>query len=317
MTWVQEHGDPLIVVALGGNALQRRGQPLDAATQLANVRKAADRIARLAHKHRLVVAHGNGPQVGLLALQSQALGEGGPYPLDVLGAESEGLIGYLLEQEIANRLPAGRSVATLLTRVQVDRNDIAFERPTQPVGPPYTPEQREAIARRVGWCWAQGDDGFRRVVPSPKPQRIVGLRSVRVLLDHGSVVICAGGGGIPVAATGRGEELEGVEAVIDKDLAAGLLARQLDADLLVIATDVDAVCLHWGSASQRPIRRAPPDALQRHDFEAASIGPKVEAACEFARATGRPAVIGALKDLDDLVTGDAGTRVSVEYTEMA
>jgi carbamate kinase len=304
--------DPLLVVALGGNALLRRGQPLEAAAQLDNIRLAAQQIARLAHRFRLVVAHGNGPQVGLLALQNEAYGGVRPYPLDVLGAETEGMIGYLLEQEIANRLPPGRSVATLLTRVEVDRNDPAFAAPTKPIGPVYDAAQGAALAREHGWHMVADGAGVRRAVPSPQPQQILELRSVRALLDHGTLVICAGGGGIPVVATGRGHEKQGVEAVIDKDLAAGLLARQLGADLLLIATDVPGVYLDWGTPPQRQIRSASPDALQPLAFAAGSIGPKVEAACRFARATGKPSVIGSLDEVERLVSCQAGTWVSVE-----
>ncbi len=302
---------PLLVVALGGNALLRRGEPLEAAAQLRNVRKAAAQLAQLAHRYRLVVAHGNGPQVGLLALQNEAFHDVHPYPLDVLGAQTEGMIGYLLEQEIANCLPSGRSVATLLTRVEVDPADPAFGHPAKPIGPVYATEQGVALARQRGWQMMADGAGVRRAVPSPKPRQIIGLRSVRALLARGTVVVCAGGGGIPVAATGRGHEKEGVEAVIDKDLAAGLLARQLEADLLLIATDVPAVCTDWGTATQREIRSASPDALQALPFAAGSIGPKVEAACEFARAAAKPAVIGSLDDIERLVDHAAGTWVSL------
>ncbi|WP_374564861.1 carbamate kinase [Ideonella sp.] len=305
---------PLLVVALGGNALLRRGEPLEAAAQLANIRHAARQIARLAHRYRLVVAHGNGPQVGLLALQNEAFHDVRPYPLDVLGAQTEGMIGYLLEQEIANCLSPGRSVATLLTRVEVDLSDPAFSRPSKPIGPVYDAAQGAVLAAERGWHMVPDGAGLRRAVPSPKPRQIIGLRSVRALLEHGTVVVCAGGGGIPVAATGHGHEKQGVEAVIDKDLAAGLLARQLGADLLLIATDVPAVCLDWETPSQREIRSAAPDALQALAFAAGSIGPKVEAACEFARATAQPAVIGSLDDIERLVDHAAGTWVSVAST---
>lgn len=301
--------DPLVVVALGGNALLRRGQPLEAATQLANVRVAAERLARMAHDHRLVVAHGNGPQVGLLALQNAAYGATRPYPLDVLGAETEGMIGYLIEQEVGNRLPAGRSIATLLTRVEVDRDDPAFERPSKPIGPVYSGAEREALQRETGWVWVADGAGFRRAVPSPAPRRVVGLRNVLALLEHGTVVVCAGGGGIPVVRAPGSDRLEGVEAVIDKDAAASLLARQLDAAMLLIATDVDAVYLDRGKTTERAIRRASPQALQALSFEAGTMGPKVRAACDFALATGRAAVIGALGDLEAMAAGERGTRV--------
>lgn len=304
--------DPLVVVALGGNALLRRGQPLDAATQRDNVRRAATQLAALAHGHRLVIAHGNGPQVGLLALQNDAYRGVQPYPLDVLGAESEGMIGYMLELEIDNELPPGRTVATLLTRVEVDRDDPAFGEPTKPIGPIYDEAGMRELTVRHGWRFAPDGHGFRRVVASPVPRQIVGLRAVRALLAHGSVVICAGGGGIPVTAAGGGRQ-EGIEAVIDKDRAAALLARQLEADLLLIATDVDGVYLDWGQPAQRLVRQASPAALRALPFAAGSMGPKVEAACAFAQATGRRAAIGALDQLQALIDGTAGTQVSVQY----
>ncbi|MGA0610783.1 carbamate kinase [Caldimonas sp. KR1-144] len=307
---------PLFVVALGGNALLRRGEPLEATAQLHNVRRAAQQIVRLAEGRRLVVAHGNGPQVGLLALQNEAYREVHPYPLDVLGAQTEGMIGYLIEQEIANRLPPGRSVATLLTRVEVQRGDPAFAAPSKPIGPVYDAPRGAALARERGWHMVADGAGLRRAVPSPRPQCILELASVLALLEHDTVVVCAGGGGIPVVATGRGEEKEGVEAVIDKDLAAGLLARQLDADLLLIATDVAAVYLGWGTPNACAIRRASPDALRRLAFAAGSIGPKVEAACEFALATGKPAVIGSLDDIERLVSGEAGTWIDTRVDGM-
>jgi carbamate kinase len=303
-------GDPLLVVALGGNALLRRGEPLEAPAQLQNIRHAAAQIARLAHRYRLVVAHGNGPQVGLLALQNEAYRDVKPYPLDVLGAETEGMIGYLLEQELANHLPEGRSVATLLTRVEVDADDPAFAAPTKPIGPVFDRARGEVLGRERGWHMVPDGAGCRRAVPSPKPRQIVGLRSVQALLAHGTVVVCAGGGGIPVVSTGQGHERRGVEAVIDKDLAAGLLACQLGADLLLIATDVPAVYLDWGTPAQRALRAASPEALRDLRFAAGSIAPKVEAACQFATATGKAAVIGSLDDIEQLVDGRAGTRIS-------
>jgi len=300
---------PLLVVALGGNALLRRGEPLEAPTQLHNIRLAAAQLAHLAQHYRLVVAHGNGPQVGLLALQNEAYREVHPYPLDVLGAETEGMIGYLLEQEIANRLPAGRSVATLLTRVAVDADDPAFKAPSKPIGPVFDAARGAALAQERGWHMVADGAGVRRAVPSPRPRQVLGLRSIQALLEHGTVVICAGGGGIPVVASGVGHEMQGVEAVIDKDLAAGLLAQQLQADLLLIATDVPAVALDWGLPTQRNVRCASPEALSALPFAAGSIGPKVAAACEFARASGKPAVIGSLDDIERLVRRECGTWI--------
>lgn len=303
--------DPLLVVALGGNALQRRGEPLEAATMLANVRQAADQLARLAQRYRLVVTHGNGPQVGLLALQNAAYSAVRPYPLDVLDAESEGMIGYLLEQEIGNRLATGRHVATLLTRVEVDPADPAMARPSKPIGPLYDQAASEALAQERGWHFMADGGSLRRAVPSPAPKHILNLAAVKALLDHGMVVICGGGGGIPVV-TGAGGARQGIEAVIDKDAVSSLLARQLDADMLVIATDVHGVAVNWGLPTQRELRSAAPAALRELQFAAGSMGPKVEAACAFAEATGRPAVIGNLADFELFASQEAGTRVSVE-----
>lgn len=300
---------PLLVIALGGNALLRRGEPMDAGTQMANVRRAGGWIAALAHRYRLVVAHGNGPQVGLLALQNDACARVPPYPLDVLGAETEGMIGYMLELGIGNELPAPRAVATLLTRVVVDRDDPAFRAPTKPIGPVYDEPGMRELAGRQAWRFAPDGGGFRRVVASPLPRHIVGVGAVRALLDQGSVVICAGGGGIPVVATADGRQ-EGVEAVIDKDRVAALLARQLDADALIIATDVDGVFLDWGLPTQRLVRQASPQALRTMGFAPGSMGPKVEAACDFAQATGRRAAIGALDRLGELAAGTVGTQIA-------
>ncbi|MFM0456297.1 carbamate kinase, partial [Paraburkholderia nemoris] len=187
-----------ILIALGGNALLRRGEPMTMSHQIANIRRAAQQIARLADGNQLIVAHGNGPQVGLLALQAAAAGPAGAAPLDVLDAESEGMIGYLLEQELANALPPQRQVATLLTRVEVDADDPAFIHPTKPIGPVYTEAEAERLVISNNWTVAQDGNDFRRVVASPRPQRIVALQPIHWLLDHDAVVIAAGGGGIPV-----------------------------------------------------------------------------------------------------------------------
>lgn len=301
----------MLVVALGGNALLKRGEPLEADTQARNVRLAAGNLARLARHYRLVVTHGNGPQVGLLALQNAAYPAVQPYPLDMLDAQTEGLIGYLLEHELANRLPTGMGVATLLTRVQVDSADSAFTHPTKPIGPVYTAAQRQALAGKHGWQFVADGKGYRRVVPSPRPHGILNLPAVRILLDHPMVVVCAGGGGIPVTPADGGQ-LRGVEAVIDKDSVSCLLARQLQADMLFIATDVPAVYLDWGKPGQRAVRKASPTALAAIPFPPGSMGPKVEAACAFARSTGRPAVIGRLEDVDRFATQEAGTWISTE-----
>lgn len=299
-----------IVIALGGNALLRRGEPLSADNQRENVRTACSQIARISPGNELVIAHGNGPQVGLLALQGAAYTDVPVYPLDVLGAESEGMIGYIIEQELGNLLPFEVPFATLLTQVEVDAADPAFTNPSKPIGPVYSREEAERLASEKGWHIAADGDRFRRVVPSPRPKRIFEIRPIRWLLEKGSVVICAGGGGIPTVYDQNGH-LQGVEAVIDKDLCSALLAEQLEADLLVIATDVDGVYLDWGTPQQRRINEAHPDQLELLGFAAGSMGPKVQAACEFARNTGKAAVIGSLADIEAIVQGRAGSRVSL------
>ncbi|GAB3231675.1 carbamate kinase [Mycolicibacterium hippocampi] len=296
------------MIALGGNALLKRGQPMTADNQRANIRIAAECIAAITAGNEIVVAHGNGPQVGLLALQAAAYHEVAPYPLDVLGAQTEAMIGYVIEQELGNLLPAEQSLATLLTMIEVDRGDPAFDHPTKPIGPVYDRATAERLRAASGWTIAADGDMFRRVVPSPKPKRIFEIGPIRNLVEHGTIVICAGGGGIPTMYDERGD-LRGVEAVIDKDLASALLAEQLDADLLVIATDVDGVYLDWGTPAQTRLGRVTPDDLAGADFPAGSMGPKVQAACDFTRHTGNEAVIGALSDITGIVEGSAGTRV--------
>ncbi|MFN8224876.1 MAG: carbamate kinase [Gaiellales bacterium] len=296
-----------IVVALGGNALLRRGEPAEAAAQQRNIDEATAAIARLADEHELVLTHGNGPQVGLLALQASAYPDVGPYPLDVLGAESEGMIGYLLEQSLRNRLP-GRDVATLLTQVVVDRDDAAFAHPTKPIGPIYDEETARGLVTTRGWSIAPDGEHWRRVVPSPEPREIVELATIQLLLEAGVVVVCAGGGGIPVVA--ENGALHGVEAVIDKDLASGLLARAIGADRLLLLTDVDAVEVDWGTAGARPLHKATPAELRALTFAPGSMGPKIEACCRFVEATGGEAAIGSLSHAAELAAGTAGTRIA-------
>ncbi|HEY7208228.1 MAG TPA: carbamate kinase [Gaiellaceae bacterium] len=305
-----------VVVALGGNALLRRGEPLTAENQRANARVACKALAPVALEHELVISHGNGPQVGLLALQGSAYTEVDPYPLDLLGAQTEGMIGYLIQQELGNELPFDKRLASLLTLIEVDRDDPAFDDPTKPIGPIYTDDEAAQLAGERGWTFKPDGDSFRRVVPSPLPRQIFGLEPVEWLLDHGCVVICAGGGGIPVMHTDEpapaGRLLVGVEAVIDKDLASALLARDLRADVLAIVTDVDAVYADWGTPQQRAIRRATPEALAETQFAAGSMGPKVRAACSFVAETGGVAAIGSISDTPALLRGEAGTIVTLD-----
>jgi carbamate kinase len=284
-----------LVVALGGNALLRRGEPPTIEAQRRNVANAVRSLAAIAREHQLIVTHGNGPQVGLLALQAEADRTAPGFPLDVLDAESEGMIGYLLEQAFENELPL-RHVATLLTQVVVDREDPAFSRPTKPIGPTYSKEDAERLAAARGWTIAQDGRSYRRVVPSPEPKAIVELEAIRCLVDNELLVICVGGGGVPVVL--EGGALRGVEAVVDKDLAAALLAVTVDADMLALLTDVAAVELDWGAPTAKPIDRATPKQLRAHEFAPGTMGPKVEAACRFVERTGKRAAIGAMEDAE-------------------
>jgi len=304
-----------ILVALGGNALLRRGEEMTAENQRRNVRVAAEALAPLVPGHQLVITHGNGPQVGLLALQSAAFQQNGSYPLDVLGAQTEGMIGYMIEQELGNILPFEQPFATILSMVEVDPDDPAFQHPTKPIGPVYTEEESRRLAAEKGWAMAPDGDGFRRVVASPLPKRIFQIRPVKWLLDKGCIVICAGGGGIPTMYA-PGRKLQGVEAVVDKDRASCMMARELEVDLFVMATDAAAVYLDWGSPGQRAIRRASPRALAAFPFANGSMGPKVEAACEFAERTGKTAAIGALADVTRMARGQAGTLITPEAGEV-
>jgi carbamate kinase len=297
----------LIVAALGGNALLQRGEPMDQAVQARNIEAAVRALAALGRDHRLVLTHGNGPQVGLLALAQEAYADARPYSLDVLGSETQGMIGYLLEEAWREALP-GREVATLLTQVVVDRADPAFARPTKPIGPSYAENVARRLATERGWTVARDGAAYRRVVASPEPRRIVELAAIRLLVEHDVTVICAGGGGIPVVRDRSGASY-GVEAVVDKDLTAALLARELDAGALLLLTDVAAVQLRWGTAAARALRTATPQALRAERFAAGTMAPKVEAACRFVETTGRRAAIGSLREAAALLRGDAGTTV--------
>jgi carbamate kinase len=299
-----------VVVALGGNALLKRGEPMTADVQRKNIRGAAPTLASVADKHQLVISHGNGPQVGLLALQAAAYSDVEPYPLDVLGAQTEGMIGYVLEQELGNLLSPEVPFATILTMIEVDPSDPGFANPTKFVGPLYDKPQADALAQEKGWVFKRDGDSLRRVVASPEPKRIFEIRPIQWLIEKDVVVICAGGGGVPTMFASGGERnLVGVEAVIDKDLASELLAREIDADLFVMATDVDGVYAEWGTPQQRLLERVTPAELREFDFAAGSMGPKVKAAVRFVENTGMRAAIGALSDIDAIVEGKAGTHV--------
>lgn len=305
------YGDqPAAVVALGGNALLRRGEPLTPGAQVRAARTAAGAVAAAAADRRLVVTHGNGPQVGLLVLMSEAYGAGESWPLDVLDAETEGQIGYIIELELDNAID-DRDTVAIITRVLVDERDPAFGNPTKFIGPLYDEDEARALAERRGWLLRPDGDRWRRVVPSPEPKQVIQLPAIRRLLDGGLLVVCAGGGGVPVVEDGAGGH-RGVEAVIDKDLASALLATDLRADALAIVTDVDAVYSDWGTPEQRAIRRATPEALSETEFAAGSMGPKVRAACSFVEQTGGLAAIGSTADASALLRGEAGTIVTRE-----
>lgn len=298
-----------VVVALGGNALLQRGQPLSAENQRANVKTAAKAIAAIMEAgHEVVISHGNGPQVGLLALQNAAYKEGASYPLDVLSAESIGMIGYLIEQELDNLLPDAKLTGTLLTQIEVDPKDPAFAKPSKPIGPVYDEEEAREIGKARGWVMGRDGGKFRRVVASPLPKRIFQIKVIRMLVDHGVTVICAGGGGIPVVRLEDGS-FTGVEAVIDKDRASALLAEEIGAEALLMLTDVDGVYRDWGTARQKLIGRASPAELGKQEFASGSMGPKAEAAAAFVTGGGKLAGIGRLEDALAILEGKAGTSV--------
>lgn len=295
-----------IVIALGGNALSKRGETLTAAGQRASIRIAAKSLAELLEAgHEVVITHGNGPQVGYLALQ------GGPFPLDVLGAETDGMIGYVLQQELDNAYAPDAKYATLLTQIEVDPGDPAFQAPTKFIGPIYAKAEAAKLSADRGWTIGQDGAHFRRTVPSPRPKRILELDVINLLLEQKVIVICAGGGGIPVVQKPDGTMI-GVEAVIDKDHASGLLARDVKADALLMLTDVAGVFTDWGGPDEAILRAATPHELTSMSFPAGSMGPKVDAACDFACATGGFSAIGQLEDCMALVQGTKGTRISIE-----
>lgn len=294
-----------IVVALGGNALSKRGETLTAESQRASIRVAAKSLSALLEAgHQVVITHGNGPQVGYLALQ------GGSFPLDVLGAETDGMIGYVLQQELDNAYTPDAKYATLLTQIEVDPDDPAFQAPTKFIGPVYAEGEAAKLSAERGWTIGRDGAHFRRTVPSPRPKRILELDVINLLLEQKVIVICAGGGGIPVVQKPDGTMI-GVEAVIDKDHASGLLASAVAADAFLMLTDVEGVFTGWGTPEQAIIRHATPKQLAEMSFPAGSMGPKVDAACDFARATGGFAAIGRLADCMRLVSGTTGTRVSL------
>lgn len=300
---------PTLVVALGGNALLKRGEPLEADIQRKNIELAAKTIARLTQQWRVILVHGNGPQVGLLALQNSAYASVTPYPLDILGAESQGMIGYMLQQALKNQLPQ-REISVLLTQVEVDAHDPAFSNPTKYIGPIYDQTQANTLQVEKGWVFKADGKAFRRVVPSPQPKRIVESDAIQALIARDHLVICNGGGGVPVVEKADG--YHGIEAVIDKDLSAALLASQLHADALLILTDADAVYLDWGKPTQRPLAQVTPEILGKMQFDAGSMGPKVTACANFVSQCHGIAGIGSLADGPAILSGEKGTLIRPE-----
>jgi carbamate kinase len=303
-----------LVIALGGNALLRRGEALTSENQRRNIQIAAAALAPLTRDHQIIITHGNGPQVGLLALQGAVDRSDESYPLDILDAETEGMIGYLIEQELSNQLPPQRLCATLLTQIEVDPNDPAFAAPSKPIGPVYSKTTAEQLAVERGWRIAKDGEYYRRVVPSPRPRRIVEIDVIKLLIAENVVLICAGGGGIPVVKDEKGH-WRGIEAVIDKDLASALLACELGADLFMMLTDVDAVYQGWETAEARAIRCISPGMIREMNFAEGSMAPKMVAACEFVRKTGRIAGIGQLKDAARILARTAGTIIAPDVDE--
>lgn len=302
-----------VVVALGGNALLPRGKPLTPQNQVQAINDAMEVLAPVSVDHNLVITHGNGPQVGMLA--NLSAGAEHAETFDVLDAQTEGMIGYLIERELRELLPAVRQVATLVTLIEVDPNDPAFGNPTKFIGPVYNQADADKLAAERGWTVKADGEYWRRVVPSPVPSAIPAINTINTLLGGGCTVVCAGGGGIPVAWDAVARSYSGVEAVIDKDLATSLLAYELSADLMVIATDVDGVYEQWGTPNQRLIATAHPKALDGEHFPAGSMGPKVAAAIEFVeRGLRGEAVIGSLSQLEQILEGTAGTRVGRQYS---
>jgi carbamate kinase len=296
----------VIVIALGGNALLSRGEPLEADIQRKNVQLFSTSIAELAKEHQIIICHGNGPQVGLLALSMEAYGKVSPYPLDVLDAESQGMIGYLIQQGVGNLV--SKPVVTILSQVAVDIGDAAFNDPSKPIGPVYLKEQAKAISAELGWTIKPDGKYFRRVVPSPKPVEIVELDTIKLLMHAGTIVICGGGGGIPVVR-GEGGKLKGIEAVIDKDNTASLIAEKLNADMLLTLTAVDAIYTDFNTPKQRAIKVANPEDLLQMQFPKGSMGPKVQSSCRFAKNTNKTAIIGNLTEIKAIIKEESGSRI--------
>ncbi len=291
-----------IVIAIGGNALLKKGEAQTAETLKRNCDIVAKDIAQLAIEHEIILVHGNGPQVGLLALQSND-------PFDILDAESQGMIGYVLQQSLDNVLQNKKIAVTVLTQVKVDATDPAFSSATKPIGLYYNEEEKIKLEQERGWSFVKREQQFRRVVPSPKPKKIVELNAIKLLAESAYVVIAAGGGGIPCVQAEKG--LQGIEAVIDKDLTAARLALDLQADKLIILTDVEGVYREWGNENQALASSAHVNELKSQDFESGSMAPKIQAACQFAESSGHSAAIGHLENLLAIVENRSGTSIFV------
>ncbi|HCD7967799.1 TPA: carbamate kinase [Citrobacter amalonaticus] len=296
-----------LVIALGGNALLQRGEILSAENQQRSIQVFAQRVATLARDYQLVIVHGNGPQVGLLALQNAAYTESPAWPLDILVAESQGMIGAAIAQALTQNT-GGCPVTTLMTRVEVDPQDEAFAAPGKYIGPVYQPDQQAELEQRYGWTMKADGQYIRRVVPSPIPQNILDGEAIQMLMEAGHTVICCGGGGVPVVAQGNG--YVGTEAVIDKDLTTAVLANTINADHLLILTDADAVYEHWGTPQARALRHVTTEELAPFAAPDGAMGPKAAAVIQFVKQTGRSAFIGALKDAPQILTGEKGTCVT-------
>ncbi len=297
-----------IVIALGGNALLQKGQAMTTENQRLNVKIAAEAIAPLAKDNELIISHGNGPQVGLLALQASSYNAEEVYPLDILGAQTEGMIGYMIEQELGNILPFEQPFASILTMVEVDKNDPAFKHPTKPIGPEFDEESAVRMMMEKKWMMKKEGEKWRRIVPSPIPQRIFQLRPIKWLLEKGAIVICTGGGGIPTVY-GENRKLVGAEVVIDKDYASALLAKELNADMFIMATDTDAVYRNWGTPEAKALKNVTYEEIKNEKFSEGSIGPKVISACWFAEKTGKKSAIGHFRDVVEIVKGKKGTII--------
>ncbi len=305
-------GKPIVLIALGGNALIKKGQAGTAEQQFKNLELPMKQIARLSREYKIVITHGNGPQVGNLLLQQESCDQVPKMPLEIIGAMTQGQIGYMLESSLDTALmeigiSEEQQFVTIITYVVVDEKDPAFDNPTKPIGPFYSQEEAAGLSYRL----AKTDKGYRRVVASPRPLAIVERREIKKLIEMDFIVICCGGGGIPVIRKER--KFRGVEAVIDKDLASSVLAREIEADIFVIVSDVKGAGINWGRTDQRILGKVGLVEIQKYmdqsEFPAGSMGPKIQAICEFYKATGKRGIICHLEDIRRAIAGKAGTEI--------